>query len=144
MASRESDIAPPRDGFGGASRRQVLATLAAAPLAQAGAAAAPVTVELPPIAETGNSVPIRVSVDSPMTDDDHVRSIEIRVPGNPEPIAATYFFTPACGVAALRTNIRLARTQRVTAVAELADGRRLSAHADVVVTLGACVEEVYP
>ena len=127
-----------------ANRRRLLAMLAAAPVARLGAAAAPVTVELPPIAETGNSVPIRISVDSPMTEDDYVRSIEIRVPGNPEPVAATYFFTPACGVAAVRTNIRLARTQRVTAVAEFADGRRRAAHADVVVTLGACVEEVYP
>ncbi len=127
-----------------ANRRRLLAMLAAAPVARLGAAAAPVTVELPPIAETGNSVPIRISVDSPMTEDDYVRSIEIRVPGNPEPVAATYFFTPACGVAAVRTNIRLARTQRVTAVAELADGRKLASHADVVVTLGACVEEVYP
>lgn len=132
-----------------ASRRAVLGTLAALPVAAAAPArveapSSPVSVELPPIAETGNSVPIRVSVDSPMTPDDHVRRIEIRVPGNPEPIAATYFFTPDSGVAAVRTNLRLARTQRVTAVAEFHDGRRAAAHADIVVTLGACVEEVYP
>ena len=129
-----------------ASRRSLLATLAAAPVALGARASAPspVTVELPPIAETGDSVPIRVSVDSPMTVDDHVRRIEIRVPGNPEPVAATYFFTPDSGVAAIRTNIRLARTQRVTAVAEFSDGRQATGFADIVVTLGACVDEVYP
>lgn len=129
-----------------ANRRSVLATLAAAPVV-VGARAnvpSPVWVELPPIAETGNSVPIRVSVDSPMTVEDYVRRIEIRVPGNPEPIAATYLFTPDSGVAAIRTNIRLARTQRVTAVAEFSDGRRATGFADIVVTLGACVEEIYP
>lgn len=104
----------------------------------------PVSVELPPIAETGNSVPIRVSVDSPMTAEDHVRRIEIRVPGNPEPVAATYFFTPDAGVAGIRTNVRLARTQRVTAVAEFSDGRQATGFADIVVTLGACVDEIYP
>lgn len=129
-----------------ASRRSLLATLVAAPAALRARAdvPSPVSVELPPIAETGNSVPIRVSVDSPMTADDHVRSIEIRVPGNPEPVAATYFFTPESGLAAVRTNIRLARTQRVTAVAEFSDGRRAMGSADIVVTLGACVEEIYP
>ena len=129
-----------------ASRRSLLATLVAAPAALHARAdvPSPVSVELPPIAETGNSVPIRVSVASPMTADDHVRSIEIRVPGNPEPVAATYFFTPESGIAAVRTNIRLARTQRVTAVAEFSDGRRATGSADIVVTLGACVEEIYP
>ena len=122
----------------------MLATPAATVHANAAGDASSVAVELPPIAETGNSVPIRVSVDSPMTPDDHVRSIEIRVPGNPEPLAATYAFTPEAGVAAIRTNIRLARTQRVTAVAEFSDGRRETAHADILVTLGACVDEVYP
>lgn len=124
----------------------MLATLAAAPVSLRARASvpSPVSVELPPIAETGNSVPIRVSVDSPMTAEDHVRRIEIRVPGNPEPIAAHYFFTPDSGLAAIRANIRLARTQRVTAVAEFSDGRQASGFADIVVTLGACVDEVYP
>ncbi|MDE0350634.1 MAG: hypothetical protein OXM56_13120 [Gammaproteobacteria bacterium] len=129
-----------------ASRRSLLTTLVAAPAALRARAEfpSPVSVELPPIAETGNSVPIRVSVDAPMTAEDHVRRIEIRVPGNPEPIAATYFFTPDSGVAAVRTNIRLARTQRVTAVAEFSDGRQATGFADIVVTLGACVDEIYP
>ena len=124
----------------------MLATLAAAPVSLRARASvpSPVSVELPPIAETGNSVPIRVSVDSPMTADDHVRRIDIRVPGNPEPVAATYFFTPDSGIAAIRANIRLARTQRVTAVAEFSHGRQASGFADIVVTLGACVDEVYP
>lgn len=129
-----------------ANRRSLLGTLAAAPVALGARAGvpSPVSVELPPIAETGNSVPIRVSVDSPMTANDHVRRIEIRVPGNPETIAATCFFTPDSGVAAIRTNLRLARTQRVTAIAEFNDGRQATGYADIVVTLGACVEEVYP
>src|SRR5262245_35254022 len=51
-----------------------------------------VTLGLPKIAETGNSVPLTVTVDSPMTPDDHVLRLHVFVEGNPEPVAATYHF----------------------------------------------------
>jgi sulfur-oxidizing protein SoxY len=98
---------------------------------------------LPPIAETGNSVPITVAVDSPMTPADHVLRLHIIVEGNPEPVAATYHFSGRAGKAEISTRIRLARTQTVLALAEMHDTTVRSATANIVVTLGACVDEVW-
>ncbi|MGE3539809.1 MAG: thiosulfate oxidation carrier protein SoxY [Candidatus Tectimicrobiota bacterium] len=100
-----------------------------------------ITLRLPPIAETGNSVPLTVSVDSAMTPDDHVLRIHIFVEGNPEPVVATYHLGVRTGKAEISTQIRLARSQTVLALAEMHDGTVRSAAADIVVTLGACIEE---
>lgn len=98
---------------------------------------------LPKIAETGNSVPLTVTVDSPMTPEHHVLRIHIFVPGNPLPVAATYHLGVRSGKAEISTRIRLARTQRVLALAEMHDGSVRSDVASIVVTLGACVEEIW-
>ena len=99
------------------------------------------TLRLPPLAETGNSVPLTVAVDSAMTPDDHVLRIHVFVEGNPEPVAATYHLGVRAGKAEISTQIRLARSQTVLALAEMHDGSVRSATADIVVTLGACIEE---
>jgi sulfur-oxidizing protein SoxY len=101
------------------------------------------TLTLPKIAETGNSVPLTVAVDSPMTPEDHVLRIHVFVPGNPEPVAATYHLGIRAGRAQISTQIRLARTQTVLALAEMSDGSVRSDAASIVVTLGACVDEVW-
>jgi sulfur-oxidizing protein SoxY len=101
------------------------------------------TLILPKIAETGNSVPLTVSVDSPITPQDHVRRIHVFVPGNPEPVAATYHLGVRAGKAQISTQIRLARTQTVLALAEMSDGSVRADAASIVVTLGACVDEVW-
>lgn len=98
---------------------------------------------LPKIAETGNSVPLTVTVDSPMTPENHVLRIHIFVPGNPLLVAATYHLGVRSGKAEISTRIRLARTQRVLALAEMHDGSVRSDAASIVVTLGACVEEIW-
>lgn len=98
---------------------------------------------LPKIAETGNSVPLTITVDSPMTPEHHVLRIHIFVPGNPLPVAATYHLGVRAGRAEISTRIRLARTQRVLALAEMHDGSVRSDAASIVVTLGACVEEIW-
>jgi len=99
------------------------------------------TLRLPPLAETGNSVPLTVAVDSAMTPDDHVLRIHVFVEGNPEPVAATYHLGRRAGKAVISTQMRLARSQTVLALAEMHDGSVRSVTADIVVTLGACVEE---
>jgi sulfur-oxidizing protein SoxY len=99
------------------------------------------TLRLPPIAETGNSVPLTVAVDSAMMPDDHVLRIHVFVEGNPEPVVATYHLGGRAGKAEISTQIRLARSQTVLALAEMHDGVVRSAAADIVVTLGACTEE---
>jgi sulfur-oxidizing protein SoxY len=101
------------------------------------------TLTLPKIAETGNSVPVTVAVDSPMTPADYVSRIHLFVPGNPEPVAATYHLGVRAGRAEISTRIRLARTQMVLALAEMHDGSVRSDTASIVVTLGACVEEIW-
>jgi sulfur-oxidizing protein SoxY len=102
-----------------------------------------VTLRLPKIAETGNSVPLTVTVDSPMTPEDHVLRIHVFVEGNPEPVAATYHLGQRAGRAEISTRLRLARSQTVLALAEMSDGSVRSGSASIVVTLGACVEEVW-
>jgi sulfur-oxidizing protein SoxY len=101
------------------------------------------TLTLPKIAETGNSVPLTVAVDSPMTPEDHVLRIHVFVPGNPEPVAATYHLGVRAGKAQISTQVRLARTQTVLALAEMSDGSVRSDAASIVVTLGACVDELW-
>jgi sulfur-oxidizing protein SoxY len=101
------------------------------------------TLTLPKLAETGNSVPLTVAVDSPMTAADHVLRIHIFVPGNPEPVAATYHLGIRAGKAQISTHVRLARTQTVLALAEMSDGSVRAEAASLIVTLGACVDELW-
>jgi sulfur-oxidizing protein SoxY len=101
------------------------------------------TLTLPKIAETGNSVPLTVTVDSMMTPEDHVLRIHVFVPGNPESLASTYHLGVRTGKAQISTQIRLARTQTVLALAEMSDGSVRSDAASIVVTLGACVDEIW-
>jgi sulfur-oxidizing protein SoxY len=102
-----------------------------------------ITLTLPKLAETGNAVPLTVAVDSPMTPADHVLRIHVFVPGNPEPVVATYHLGVRAGKAEISTRIRLARSQMVLALAEMNDGLVRSDAASIVVTLGACVEELW-
>jgi sulfur-oxidizing protein SoxY len=99
-----------------------------------------VTLDMPPLVENGNAAALSVSVDSPMTPDDHVRRIAVFNEANPQPEVFVARFGPAAARAALDTRIRLANSQTITAVAELSDGTFWSATADVIVTLAACVE----
>ena len=99
-----------------------------------------VTLDLPPLVENGNAVTITVSVESPMTADDHVRRIAVFNEKNPQPNVVTVHLGPRSGRATVTTRIRLADTQRITAVAETSDGRYWSASADAIVTLAACLE----
>ena len=99
-----------------------------------------VTLDLPPLVENGNTVPLAISVESPMTAADHVRAIHVFTERNPQPDVVTFRFGPRAGHARVATRVRLADTQTVVALAELSDGSFRSARADVVVTLAACLE----
>ena len=100
-----------------------------------------IELEVPQLAENGNSVPLRVRVPSPMTAEDHVRAIHILAERNPRPRVATFHLTPASGRADVSTRLRLAGTQQVTVVAELSGGRFRVARGEVLVTQGACLDE---
>jgi sulfur-oxidizing protein SoxY len=100
-------------------------------------AAGKVHLELPEIAENGNTVPMSVSVDSP-TAQSHVTDVLVVADGNPRPDVATFRFSPASGVAEASTRIRLAKTQNITAVAKMNDGSFFMDTKQVKVTIGGC------
>jgi sulfur-oxidizing protein SoxY len=101
-----------------------------------------VKLEVPPLVENGNTVPMTVSVQNPMTTEDHVKSIHVFNEKNPQPNIGNFYLGPQAGRAQISTRIRLADSQKIVAIARLSDGSFWSAAVDVVVTLAACTEEV--
>jgi sulfur-oxidizing protein SoxY len=101
-----------------------------------------VKIDIPPLVENGNTVPMMVSVTSPMTETDHVKSIHVFNEKNPLPNIGNFYIGPSAGRAQISTRIRLADSQKVVAIARLSDDSFWSASADVIVTLAACTEEV--
>ncbi len=97
-----------------------------------------ITMEVPEIAENGNTVPFTLSVESPMTDASYVKTLHIFASGNPQVGVASYHFTPVSGKAAVSSRMRLARTQDIIAVAALSDGKFLLGKRNVKVTIGGC------
>ena len=97
-----------------------------------------VKLDLPEIAENGNTVPMTVSVESPMTDASHVTDVLVVADGNPNAGVATFHFSPASGVAEANIRVRLATTQNIVAVAKMNDGSFVTASKQVKVTIGGC------
>ncbi|MCK1707883.1 MULTISPECIES: SoxY-related AACIE arm protein [unclassified Bradyrhizobium] len=101
-----------------------------------------VKLDIPPLVENGNTVPMTVSVASPMTADDYVRSIHVFNEKNPQPNIGNFYLGPSSGRAQISTRIRLADSQKVVAIARLSDDTFWQVAAEIVVTLAACTEEV--
>ncbi|GLH81014.1 sulfur oxidation protein SoxY [Bradyrhizobium sp. SSBR45G] len=101
-----------------------------------------IRLDIPPLVENGNTVPMTVSVDHPMTPESYVKSIHVFNEKNPQPNVASFHLSPAAGRAQVATRIRLADTQKVVAIAKLSDGSFWSATVDIIVTLAACTEEM--
>jgi sulfur-oxidizing protein SoxY len=99
-----------------------------------------VSLDIPSLVENGNAVPMTVSVESPMTATDYVKSIHVFNEKNPQPNVIGVHLGPRAGKASISTRIRLADTQRVVAIAQLSDGSVWSDQVNVIVTLAACVE----
>ena len=97
-----------------------------------------ITLELPQIAENGNTVPMGFEVESPMTDADYVKSVHIFADKNPSPDVASFHFSPASGRAKANTRMRMIKTQNVVAVAQMSDGSVFMAKSPVKVTIGGC------
>jgi sulfur-oxidizing protein SoxY len=100
-----------------------------------------VKLEIPVLVENGNAVPLTVSVESPMTAGDFVKTIAVFNQKNPQPNVGTFHLGPRAGRASVAMRIRLATTQTITAVAQLSDGSFWSDSVDVLVTLAACLED---
>src|SRR5215211_8726164 len=95
-----------------------------------------VKLDLPEIAENGNTVPMTVTIESPMSEQSHVTEVLVLADGNPNAGVATFHFSPASGVAEANTRIRLAATQNIIAVAKMNDGSFQKASKQVKVTIG--------
>jgi sulfur-oxidizing protein SoxY len=100
-----------------------------------------VKLDLPPLVDNGNAVPLSVSVESPMTAADYVKAIHVFTEKNPQPYVLSAYLGPRAARAHLATRVRIADSGTVTAIAQLSDGSFWSGSAEVVVTLSACLEE---
>ena len=100
-----------------------------------------VSLDLPQLADNGNAVLLKVSVDSPMSATDHVKSLHLISNRNPVARMANFYLGPRAGRAQIVTRVRLAGSQTVTAVAALSDGSFWMDSAQIVVTLSACLDE---
>jgi sulfur-oxidizing protein SoxY len=100
-----------------------------------------VTVDIPVLLESGASVPTKVSVESAMQEDDFVSSLAVFNERNPQPNVAVFHFSARSGKAVAQTRIRLGDSQKVVAVAKMADGSFFMGSIEVIVTLPACAED---
>jgi sulfur-oxidizing protein SoxY len=100
-----------------------------------------VKLDIPPLIDNGNAVPLSVEVESPMTDADHVKAIHVFTERNPQPYVLTVHLGPRAGRARISTRARIGDTGAVTAIAQLSDGSFWSDSVKVIVTLSACLEE---
>jgi sulfur-oxidizing protein SoxY len=101
-----------------------------------------VKLEVPPLSENGNSVTMTVTVDSPMTPKDFVKAIHVLSEKNPQPNVISVTLGPRAGSPAIQTRIRLADSQDIVAIAELSDGTFWQDTGNVIITLGACLEDL--
>ena len=99
-----------------------------------------VKLDVATLVDNGNAVPVSVAVDSPMTAADHVTAIAIFNERNPQTDVVKFSLGPRAGKAHVSTRIRMATSQKLTAVARMSDGSFWSGSADVIVTLAACIE----
>ena len=100
-----------------------------------------VTLDLPEIAENGNTVPYKLEVESPMTEADYVKNLHLLSTANPQPAVATFHFTPQSGKATVAGRMRLAKTQDVVAIAETNGGKLFIGKRNVNVVIGGCGNE---
>ncbi len=101
-----------------------------------------VKLEVPPLSENGNSVTMTVTVDSPMTPKDYVKAIHVLSEKNPQPNVISVTLGPRAGSPTIQTRIRLADSQDIVAIAELSDGTFWQDSGNVIITLGACLEDL--
>jgi sulfur-oxidizing protein SoxY len=102
-----------------------------------------ITLDLPALAENGNSVRVTVTAQSPMTETDHVATIHLFAEHNPLPDIARFTLGPLSGRARVETRIRVAAEQTILAIARTNDGSLWSGSAHIVVTEAACLEALY-
>jgi sulfur-oxidizing protein SoxY len=99
-----------------------------------------VELDVAELVDNGNTVPVTVTVQSAMTDGDHVKGIAIFNEKNPNRDVARFELSQDCGKAEVATRMRLATTQRLVAIAHMSDGSFCTHTIEVIVTLASCIE----
>jgi sulfur-oxidizing protein SoxY len=97
-----------------------------------------ISIDLPEIAENGNTVPLSIKVDSAMKADDYVSEIRVIADGNPFPGIVKFHLTPMAGRAEVATRIRLNSTENVIVLAKTSTGKLYMDRRMVKVTVGGC------
>jgi sulfur-oxidizing protein SoxY len=92
------------------------------------------------LSDNGHSVPMKISIASPMSERDYVRTVHVLSEKNPRPVIATYHLHPQCGRAEIATRVRLNGEQRILVIAAMSDGSFQAASASVIVTETACLD----
>jgi sulfur-oxidizing protein SoxY len=136
--------AGPLLGRPGAARAQ-LAIRSLEPLiakVTGGAAVRPgrVVLDIPRLADNGHAVPLKISVESAMSEREFVKTIHVLSERNPRPHVAAFHLNPHGGRAEVSTRVRLNGSQRVTVLAGMSDGTWWSGSAEVEVTETACLD----
>ena len=124
-----------------AKRKAALEAAVSKVVGDAPVRAGKVKLDVPPLIDNGNTVPLAVTVESPMTAEDHVKAIHVLTEKNPQPYVLSAHLGPRAGRASLSTRARIADTGRVIAIAQLSDGSFWSDSVSVIVTLSACLED---
>ena len=98
-------------------------------------------LEMPPFADNGQAVPIRLAMTGPFTPAGTLQAIHLFSERNPVPEMAVFEFPVPPDKVDVESRVRLAGSQRVVAVAAMSDGRLFAAMAEVVVTIAGCLDE---
>lgn len=100
-----------------------------------------VKLEIARLADNGFNVPLKVSVVSPMTAQEHVRRLLLLSNRNPRPLIAAFEFGPSSDQVLISTRVRLGGSQTVYALAQTSDGIWWLDTAEVEVTESACLDQ---
>lgn len=99
-----------------------------------------VALDIPHLSDNGHSVPLKISVTSPMTENDYVRTIHVLSEKNPRPTVAVFHLNAHCGRAEISTRVRLNGAQNLLVIAAMSDGSFWASTAEVIVTETACLD----
>ncbi len=95
-------------------------------------------LEMPALGDNPAAVPVKVVLDTPISDELYCQELIILAQGNPHPLACRFNFTALAGTTEVAVRLRLIETQTVRALARMSDGRVLSAQHHITVTAGGC------
>lgn len=97
-----------------------------------------IKLTVPEIAENGAVVPVKVAVESPMDEKNHVKSIHILNTKNSNSRCADIMLTTKNAEAKFASRVKLSESQDVVAIVGLSDGTFMKAGKSVKVTIGGC------